>query len=448
MKTENSPCWIYSPDHDVEAALSALQTNHPPIYTGGLERTIALLNKLGNPHLSLPPVFHVAGTNGKGSTLAFLQSVFEAGGLNVHKYTSPHLVRFEERFVINGQMMSNDLLLSLLKECAHAAEGLEVSFFELSTVLMFLAAARIKADALLLETGLGGMLDATNVLPSTTSIITRISFDHVQILGDTLSAIAANKAGIMRKDCPCVIARQSDISVMKTFDDEALRYGASLFRAENEWRAFPSSESEGESFSYESNALKFKLPLPALKGIHQIDNAGAAIAALERSKFSFLLEQKALETAMKNVAWPGRMQRLLHGPVMGLLPPEWELWLDGAHNDSGAEILVAQAKSWGKEKPLHVITAMKHDKDAVAFFHPLAPFLCSASAILEDIAGEPMMPPGMLCDHLKRSGVLDVRVCETLESAIDALASKYASPQRVLITGSLYLAGHVLRTYS
>jgi dihydrofolate synthase/folylpolyglutamate synthase len=442
--TEMSPHWTYSPDKDVEEALSLIQKKYPPLYTGGIERTVALLGKLGNPHLTIPSTFHVAGTNGKGSTLAFLQAIFEAGGLSVHKYTSPHLVRFEERFVLNGQMIGQEMLLSLLEDCVRAAEGLEVSFFEFSTVLMFLAAARTKADVLLLETGLGGTLDATNVLPSTTGIITRISFDHTQILGNTLPAIAVNKAGIMRKGCPCIIARQPEAAVMKVFEDEAERCGAQFFRAGHEWRTF----FDEQGFCYESSCRKFELPLPALKGAHQIDNAGAAIAALERSAFSFLLKQDILAAAMKRVSWPGRMQRLTTGPATALLPAGWELWLDGAHNDSGAEILVAQAQAWGKEKPLHIITAMKHDKDAAAFFHPLAPHLCSTTVILEEIVGEPMMDSRTLCDHLTQAGVSNVNTHETLESAVQNIARKYPSPQRILIAGSLYLAGHVLRTHN
>jgi dihydrofolate synthase/folylpolyglutamate synthase len=444
MKKEASQRWIYSPDEDVEAALAAVQKKHPPLYTGGVERTVALLDKLGNPHLSLPPVFHVAGTNGKGSTLAFLQAIFEAGGLSVHKYTSPHLVRFEERFVLNGQMIGKEVFLSLLEDCVRAAENLEISFFEITTVLMFLAAARMKADVLLLETGLGGRLDATNVLPSTTALITRISFDHVQILGNTLPEIASNKAGIMRKGCPCIVARQPDADVMKVFEDEAARCGAALFRAGHEWRAFP----EGQGFHYESSSLKFDLPMPTLKGAHQIDNVGAAIAALEFSAFSFLLKQDILATAMERVSWPGRMQRLATGPAADLLPAGWELWLDGAHNDSGAEILVAQAQAWGKEKPLHIVTAMKHDKDATAFFRPLAPHLRSTTVISEGIVGELMMLSLTLCDHLAHAGVSNVNTTETLESAVRDIVLKFKSPQRILVAGSLYLAGHVLRTHN
>ncbi len=443
-QTSSRPRWIYSPDQEVEIALTAIQKKYPPLYSGGIERTTALLGKLGNPQLSLPPVFHVAGTNGKGSTLAFLQAIFEAGGLSAHKYTSPHLVRFEERFVINGQMIGKEVFLSLLEDCAHAAEGLEVSFFEITTVLMFLAAARIKADVLLLETGLGGALDATNVVPSTTAVITRISFDHMHILGNTLPEIAYNKAGIMRKGRPCIIARQPDPAVMKVFEDEAARSGAQLFCAGREWNTFLSEQG----FRYERSSCKFDLPLPALKGPHQIDNAGAAIAALEKSQFSFLLKQDILAAAMERVSWPGRMQRLATGPAAGLLPAGWELWLDGAHNDSGAEILVAQAKAWGAEKPLHIVTAMKHDKDAAAFFRPLASHLCSTTVILEDIIGEPMMSSSALCEHLKRAGAPDVSTSETLESAVRNIALKYPSPQRILIAGSLYLAGHVLRTHN
>jgi dihydrofolate synthase/folylpolyglutamate synthase len=217
-----------------------------------------------------------------------------------------------------------------------------------------------------------------------------------------------------------------------------------LFRAEHEWRTF----ADERGFRYESGSFKFMLPLPALKGAHQIDNAGAAIAALEKSQFSFLLKQDVLATAMERVKWAGRMQRLTVGPAAELLPAGWELWLDGAHNDSGAEILVAQAQSWGKEKPLHIVTAMKHDKDAAAFFRPIAPHLSSTTVILEEITDEPMMAPAILCDHLKQAGVSNVNTNETLENTVRTLVLKYPSPQRILVAGSLYLAGHVLRTHN
>lgn len=436
--------WTYSPDPEVEAALVAIEKRHPPLYTGGIERTLAFLEKLGNPHLHLPPVFHVAGTNGKGSTLAFLQAIFEAGGLSVHKYTSPHLVRFEERVVLNGRMIESKVFLALVDECAAEAAGMEVSFFEFFTVLAFLAFARHPADAVLLETGLGGTLDATNVVPSTQGIITRISYDHMNVLGATLEEIAANKAGIMRKDGHCVVGWQADTGVSQTLERCAEKMNVAPFRAGKEW-GVDKSES---GFLYKSAGFSFSLPLPSLQGAHQIDNAGNAIAALERSAFSELLTQDTLSRAVTKTAWPGRMQRLKTGPATALLPKGWELWLDGAHNDSGAETLVRQMTAWQVDgKPLHLVMAMKNDKDAVAFCRPLAPFIASSVALEEDV-GAPMMRAEELCRHMRHAGFPHVSLAENLTVAVQSLAVfPSLPPRRILITGSLYLAGHVLRTH-
>ena len=423
--------WMYSPDADIEAAMRALEKKYPPLYSSGIERTVAMLEKLGNPHLKLPPVFHVAGTNGKGSTLAFLQAIFEAGNLSVHKYTSPHLVRFEERILLNGRMIEHDVFLNLIDECAAAVEGMQVSFFEFFTALPFLAFSRRPADVLLLETGLGGTFDATNVLPKTTGLITRISFDHMAVLGNTLPEIAANKAGIMRRGCPCIIAPQPDAGVMKVFEDHARELGTPLFRAGREWRVRP----EENGFYYEGPVFRGRLPGPALAGAHQIDNAATAIAALEQSAFSFLLTPEILSAAMKNVVWPGRMQRLTAGPAMDLLPPGWEIWIDGAHNDSGAEILARQAQGW-TGKPLHLFISMKEDKDPEAFCRPLAPYLASATVLRDDV-GAPMMKAEALCDHLKKAGIENTDIAETLESAVAALVFQYKMPRRILVAGSL-----------
>jgi dihydrofolate synthase/folylpolyglutamate synthase len=434
--------WIYSPDSAVEAAVAGILHKYPHRYTGGVARTLELLQRLDNPHLRLPPVFHVAGTNGKGSTLAFLQAAFQAGGLSVHKFTSPHLIRFEERFVLNGQMISGPLLLALIAECDAAAGGMPISFFEFFTVLMFLAAARYRADALLLETGLGGTLDATNVVERSVAILTRISFDHMHILGETLEKIADNKAGIMRSGCPVIVAPQPDASVMCVFEDKAVLLSAPLFRCGQEWQVL---QMEG-GFHYEGGTFNGTLPSPALQGAHQILNAGAAIAALEQGGFDSLLKPDILALAMQNVSWPGRMQRLTAGPMIPLLPAGWEVWLDGAHNDSGAEVVAAQARAWGHDKPLHLITMMKGNKETDRFYEVLAPCVRTVLVLDCDI-GAPMMVTDMLCEELRRSGISEPVVAKDLESAIAALASQYASPQRILIAGSLYLAGYVLRSH-
>lgn len=435
--------WINSPDADVEKAVHDIRLKHPLIYSGGLSRMQRFLDKLDNPHLRLPFVFHVAGTNGKGSVLAFLQAIFESGGLSVHKYISPHLTRFEERVVLNGKIISPDLLLSLIAEGSRAAGSEEVSFFEFLTGIAFLAYARHPADALLLETGLGGTNDATNIVQGEkiVSILTRISFDHTHILGKTLAEIAQNKAGIIKPGCACVIAPQPSPEAGSIFRQKADAVSAPVHQAGCGWTVLP----EPGGFLYKSSKHEFHLPLPSLIGRHQIDNAGAALAALEESPYSFLMKREILEKAMSVVSWPGRLQRLERGPLADLLPPGWELWLDGAHNDSGAEVLAGQMTAWGDTLPLHLLMAMKGMKNSAEFYRPLLPHAATVTAIDVRHIGAPMMAPEALCDQIRKTGYTAAKTSPDLESAIRALVFQFRSPQRILIAGSLYLVGYALR---
>ena len=431
--------WTFSPVAAIEQAIQDVRKKCPPMLPAGLDRPLRLMEKLGGVHRRMPPVFHVAGTNGKGSALAFLQAVFESGGLSVHKFTSPHLVRFEERIVVAGKEIGADMLLDLITECARAAEGETVSFFEFFTALGFLAYARAPADATLLETGLGGTFDATNVVERSVALLTRISFDHMRILGQTLPEIAANKAGIMKRGCPAVTAPQSP-EVMAVFEARAAATGARLFAAGRDWRTVP-----GDGFfDYEGPSFKVRLPLPRLIGPHQIVNAGTALAALGQSEFSHLLKQDILDRAMAAVSWPGRLQRLERGALTDLLPPGWELWVDGAHNDSGAEVIVEQAKAWGEAKPLHIITSFKRNKDTEGFYERLVGVPRTIQAVNATFDA-PMMPPQELCAGLQNLGFSHAAAAENLESALQSLAFQFATPQRILITGSLYLVGHALK---
>ncbi len=412
--------WTYSPVPAVEAAVSAIRDKYPASYPAGLDRVRSFLAKLGNPHTRLPFVFHAAGTNGKGSTLAFVQAALEAGGKRVHKYTSPHLVRFEERIVLGGEMIAPDELLALIAECDRAAAGEEVSFFEFFTALAFLAFSRHPADALLLETGLGGTFDATNVVagPNLVSLLTRISYDHTHVLGKTLAEIARNKAGIIKPGCAVVVAPQSSPEVLAVLGTQAVQV-----------------QCDAQGFDYAG----FRLPLPGLTGRHQVDNAATALAAIAASPYKNLLQQDVLENSMRNVRWAGRMQRLQGGALSQLLPAGWELWLDGAHNDSGAEILVEQAKAWGNALPLHLVTAMKRTKDATAFYKPLMPYLSSVQAMDVSHIEAPMLSAESLAAQLGAT------VAPSLHAALTALVAQYKTPQRVLVTGSLYLVGQALR---
>lgn len=434
--------WTFSPQPEVEDAIRGIFAKYPPLYPAGLERQTPFLNKLGNPHQKLPFVFHVAGTNGKGSTLAFLHAIFEAAGLAVHKYTSPHLVRFEERIIVGGKTIAPDTLLSLITECEEAAQGEQISFFEFFTGLAFLAFSRAPAAAVLLETGLGGLYDATNVIGGNNlvALLSRISYDHMHILGNTLPEIAANKAGIIKHKAPCVIAPQETV-VNEAFLKQASVMESPVYAYGQNWRITP----HPHGFEYKSEHHKFHLPLPRLLGTHQLYNAGLAIAALENSPFTSLLEQKMLERAMQSVDWPGRLQRIARGPLARLLPSGWELWLDGAHNDSGAEVIAEQAKLWGDTLPLHLITAMKKSKDVSGFYRPILPYIQSVHALTANWADTPMLTAEELTKQLRTMGYDQAKIAATLESAIKSLTFQFSAPQRILVTGSLYLVGHALK---
>jgi dihydrofolate synthase / folylpolyglutamate synthase len=430
--------WTFSPVPAVELAVNEIRLKSPPMLPNGLDRPKQMLAKLGNPQHKMPPVFHVAGTNGKGSTLAFLQSMFEAGGLTVHKFISPHLVRFEERIVVAGKQIEPDHLLELIGEVKRAAGDDEISFFEFFTALAFLIYSRTPADAVLLETGLGGNYDATNVIEKSIALLTRISYDHTRLLGDTLPAIAGEKAGIIKRGCPTIVAPQSP-EVNEVFLRRAAEMGAPTFVAGLDW----STEVQGNAFTYQGKN-KFTLPLPKLLGGHQVINAGTAIAGLENSPFTSLLKQDTLSKAMETVTWPGRFQQLTRGHLADLLPKGWELWADGAHNDSGAEVLAAQAKAWGDEKPLHIITGFKKKKDTDGFYERLVGIPKSIQAVDARIDA-PLVPPQELCDSLKAMGFANAQPADNLESAIRSLALQFTTPQRIIITGSLYLVGHALK---
>ena len=435
--------WNYSPHPLVEETLNRIRQTYPPHLPAGLDRFSALLSELGNPHLSLPPVFHVAGTNGKGSTVAFLQAIFESAGKTVHRFTSPHLVRFSERIVLNGRQISDDLLLSLIAELEKTANPQEISFFEFFTALAFMAYARHPADAVLLETGLGGTLDATNVVPQpAASIITRISFDHMRVLGDTLPAIAKQKAGIIKQGCPVIVAPQSDEALESLFaKDAAVKQASLLLQAGRDFFVMPTPTG----FEYRSQSLHVSLPLPALVGHHQLLNAATAIAALEVGGFADICTGEILSRAMQQVRWPGRMQKLTHGVLADMLPQGWELWLDGAHNDSGADVLAAHIRSFGADMPVHLVTAYKDKKDTHGFYARLAG-LFKSTTVADFAIDAPMVAAADVAGLLQNmSGFDAVSTTPDIQTALAQLVATHTAPQRVMISGSLYLVGHALK---
>ncbi|MGC2854989.1 bifunctional folylpolyglutamate synthase/dihydrofolate synthase [Novispirillum sp. DQ9] len=427
-----------------DAILERLLGLHPKVIDLSLDRVLRLLGELGNPQDALPPVIHVAGTNGKGSVIAFLRAFLEAAGLRVHVYTSPHLVRFNERIRLAGEIISDAALSDLLEEVERVNDGKPITFFEVTTCAAFLAFSRVPADVVLLETGLGGRLDATNVVrrPAMT-VLTPIGMDHEQYLGGRIEAIAAEKAHILKPASPCVFAKQ-ERKVAQIIELRSLEVGAPTFAEGKEWhvRVQPAKDGTGEGeVVYQGRDVTWTLPTPALAGAHQVRNAGLALAAIEHLK-GFTIPEAALAKGMRTVQWPARMQRLTRGPLVDLLPEGWELWLDGAHNPHAGKMLATFLRGW-KDKPLDVVIGMMGPKDAGAFFGHIAAKVHRLRAV--PVPGEPnAKPPEEVAEAARAQGIGDVAVTGSLETALKDLIANANRPQRVLIVGSLYLAGSVL----
>jgi dihydrofolate synthase / folylpolyglutamate synthase len=393
---------------------------------------LRLLAALGNPQQRLPPVIHVAGTNGKGSTIAFLRACLEAAGKRVHVYTSPHLVRFAERIRLAGRLITEDDLSALLEECERANDGVPITFFEITTAAAFLAFARVPADVVLLEVGLGGRFDATNVITPRVAAITPVSLDHQHFLGDTVAKIAFEKAGILKPGVPAVIARQTAEGAA-VIDARAQDIGAVLYRQGREWDAAPRADG---GLAYRGRAA-LDLPAPGLRGPHQYDNAGTALACLECLAES-AVPPVALADGLRDVEWPARMQRLGKGALARLMPASTELWLDGGHNAAGGAALGEVAKGW-RERPLNLVFGMLNTHDAEGFLRPLAPYTTRLAAIA--IPGEQnTLSADEAVAAAQRAGIK----AAPHTSIAEAVAAAAAPQSRVLICGSLYLAGRVL----
>ena len=407
-------------------------TLHPKVIDLTLDRMHRLLAALGHPETRLPPVIHIAGTNGKGSTQAMIRAGLEAGGAHVHAYTSPHLARFHERIRLAGALISEAELTALLDECVAANGPDSITFFEITTAAAMLAFARVPADFTLLEVGLGGRLDATNVIAQPRlTIITPVSIDHQQYLGETLPEIAGEKAGIIKRGVPVVVGPQADEG-LAVIEAQAARLGAPVFAHGQHWHV---SEERGRLIYQDETGL-LDLPLPNLPGPHQIQNAGAAIAALR------LLgrDEAGCEAAVSRAFWPARMQRLREGPLVDQAP-EVELWLDGGHNPAGGAAIAATLARM-PARPTQLICGMLNTKDVRGYMRPLAGVAERLWAV--EIPGEVNTLPA---DVTRDSAVAEGLLAETAPSVPEALARAAAlhPAGRVLICGSLYLAGRILR---
>lgn len=391
---------------------------------------------LGNPQGRLAPVIHVAGTNGKGSTCAYLRAIAEAAGLRVHVYTSPHLVKFNERIRVAGKLIDDTALAAILEEVERINAGRPITFFEVTTAAAFLAFARMAADLVLLETGMGGRLDATNLVEHPAAIaITPISFDHMQHLGATLPLIAAEKAAIFKPGITACIGPQPD-EASAIIAQCASERGTALFRHGQEWRIALTADG----FRY-SGRRAIDLPAPVLPGRHQVDNAGLAIAVTENLRdFKFTDDHR--RAGLLKAEWPARLQRLTQGPLAKLLPSGWELFLDGGHNEAGGAALAHWAASQ-RDKPLDLVFGMLSTKEPAKFLAVLAPHVRRLRAVTTPT--EPLaFPTAPLVEAAHAAGIADATASADLAAAIADLVARNDKPARILICGSLYLAGVVL----
>ena len=414
-----------------DAILARMMALHPKIIDLTLDRVWRLLAALDNPQDKLPPGIHIAGTNGKGSTQAMIRAGLEGWGKSVHAYTSPHLARFHERIRLAGDLITEDHLTQVLDECYSANGDESITYFEITTVAGLLAFSRRSADYTLLEVGLGGRLDATNVITPQVSVITPISIDHEQFLGNTLAKIAGEKAGIIKRGVPVVVGPQPD-EAMEVIEDTAMRLGAPVIAYGQHWHV----HEERGRLVYQDERGLLDLPLPNLMGAHQIQNAGAALAVLRHLG----ADEAACEAAVVGAQWPARMQRLKTGPLVEIAGAA-ELWLDGGHN-AAAGIALADVLAKLPKRPTHLICGMLNTKDVTGYLRPLAAEAASLTAV--SIPGEAATLSAEETEAAAKSVDLQADTAENVTEALKAILARDPS-SRVLICGSLYLAGAILR---
>lgn len=397
-------------------------TQHP------LDRTREFLEKLGNPHKKLPPTIHVAGTNGKGSTIAFMRAILEVAGLKVHTYTSPHLINFNEQIVLAGREISDRELFDLMEECRIKAGDKKLSFFEITTCAAFLAFSRVEADILLLETGLGGRLDPTNVIEKPLlTVITPISYDHTEILGKSLTEIAQEKAGIMKKGANCVVSMQQDEANL-VIDEKAYELGINWYGFEYDY----SVEITESGMRFLSQWGDIDLPKPSLYGIHQYVNAGTAIAAIKTAIPN--IDDKAVAKGIANAKWKARMEKI----KKPYIPDDWQVWMDGGHNQSAAVMLAETMKGWSGKK--YLILGMTEEKNVSGFLEPfkgIADFVCTVT-----VRSEPMAYSARALAKIAEEQGFKVLPCQDIEDAFNHLQEMENTDEaNVLICGSLFLLG-------
>lgn len=420
-----------------DAVLERLTRLHPRAIDLSLDRVVGLLERLGRPQDRLPPVVHVAGTNGKGSTVAFLRAIAEAAGRRVHVFSSPHLVRFNERIRLGGALIGDEPLTELLERTERANAGEAITFFEITTAAALLAFSEAPADLLLLEVGLGGRFDATNVVAApAVSVIAPVDLDHREFLGDDLASIAREKAGVLKPDRPGVVGRQSEAG-LAAIEAEAERVGAPLSVMGRDFDAW--AERGGMAFSDEAGLLD--LPAPGLVGPHQVDNAALAIAAA-RALGDARITEAAFAAGVADAVWPARMQRLTGGPFGAAARARGaDLWLDGGHNPHAARALADALRRMEDGRPLVLIAGLLANKDAAGWFGAFAELEPRVLAV--DGYAEAAGDARSLCEVARTAG-LEATPCEGVDAAVKCALASDGPPPRIVIAGSLYLAGEVL----
>ncbi|MBQ4875409.1 MAG: bifunctional folylpolyglutamate synthase/dihydrofolate synthase [Rickettsiaceae bacterium H1] len=403
-----------------------------------LENVSKLLKRLDHPEKKIPPVIHVAGTNGKGSTIAFMKRVLIESGYKVHVYISPHLVYFNERITLANDCISSPYLYDILEECRYVSSDMEVTFFEGTTAAAFLAFSKVKADVVLIETGMGGRLDATNVIQKPLlTVITPISLDHQECLGNSIELIAAEKAGIIKRDSTCIISEQEELA-RKVLESYAIKRRSHVYRKGFEWNCM----KQNNQMIFESAQEEIELPLPSLEGEHQIINAGTAIAALTilAKKYNYEIDYRDMVGGITDTKWPARLEKITSGKLADLLPEAFEIFFDGAHNIAGAKAIANWAKKQNKE--IYLIVGMTKDRDTQSFLMLLKPIIKFLFCVC--VQSEPRSQTARSI-HLSATKIgINAKECESLTSAFNEIKN-LAKEGIVLICGSLFLAGDVLK---
>ena len=422
--------------NESDKILKRLEALHPKQIDLSLERLKELLKKLGNPQNKLPPTIHVAGTNGKGSTIAFLRAIFEENNYKVHVYTSPHLINFNERIRLNSKIISDTLLNELLQECEFYNKKNPITFFEITTAAAFLAFSRVKSDILMLETGLGGRFDATNIIPKTLcNVITPISMDHMGFLGNKIELIASEKIGIFKNKTPAIISPQKK-SVLKIIEEKAKKMNIELVTYKKNWEIFKTSKT---NFCYRLNDKIETFLSPRLYGNHQFYNAGAAITA-SKTQTKFKLHPNLISMGVCKTFWPARMQKLDSGKLIKIVNKNFEIWLDGGHNEDASEMIYENLKNW-KESKVFLIFGMINGKDPKTFLKKLIKKIEFLQIVpLQNFS---FIPPSQIKKDFSSFKQI-IRSSESIEESLVYIKNKFQSG-KIVICGSLYLAGEVLR---